>query len=240
MVRSGRESFVRNCSGCHGMNADGLGPAAPMLSPRPRNLVEGSFKFRSTSTGTYPTVDDLLRTLDQGVLGTSMPSFRLMPLPEKLAVIAYIKSLRSDWTEMQGSSYPISDPPEAIFAKKETLLASAVQGHKLYVEACMTCHGVRGLGDGEGAEGLVDGEGQPIKPMNFLRAYIKSGRSIKDIYKAITTGLDGSPMPAFADVYTDAQRWDLVAYVLVRRGQGSGVYPADLDLSLVEAAPQGR
>jgi mono/diheme cytochrome c family protein len=240
LINSGRQSFVRNCSGCHGLNADGLGPASAMLSPKPRNLVEGSFKFRSTPSGTYPTTEDLLRTLDQGVLGTSMPSFRLMPSGEKSALVAYIKSLRSDWLQMQGSAYAIPDPPTEIFGSKETLLASAFRGRKLFTEACQTCHGARALGDGEGAEGLLDGEGQPIKPADFTRAYAKSGRAIRDVYKAILTGLDGSPMPSFADVYAEPQRWDLVAYVLLRRGQGAGLYPAELDLTLDQPAPKGR
>ncbi len=239
-VRAGRESFVRNCIGCHGTNADGQGPAAAFLSPKPRNLVEGSFKFRSTPAGSLPTEEDLLRTIEQGVPRSSMPPFRALPHPEKRALVAYLQSLRPDWSEMKGASYAIPDPPPDIFAKKETLLASAARGYVVYKEACLTCHGERGLGDGEGSVGLVDGEGQTLLPANFTRRNLKSGPTPKDVYRTILTGLDGTPMPGFADVYSDAQRWDLVAYVLVRRGQGAGLYPADLDLSFANPTAKTR
>jgi cytochrome c oxidase cbb3-type subunit 2 len=208
-----------------------------MLDPRPRNLVSGSFKFRSTPSGSLPTAEDLLRTIDQGVLGTSMPSFRLMPANEKLALVSYIQSLRADWAELQGRSIALPDPPEEIFRKKATLLASAMRGRQLFMDACQTCHGDRGLGDGPGAEGLIDGEERIIRPADFTRPFLKSGARVKDIYKVVSTGLDGTPMPSFAETYTEAQRWDLVAFVLVRRGQGAGLYPADLDLQLGGTAP---
>ncbi|MBS1983148.1 MAG: cytochrome c [Bdellovibrionales bacterium] len=233
LIEAGRESFVHNCSGCHGMDAQGAGPAAVMLNPRPRNLVAGSFKFRSTPTGTLPTSDDLMRTLDQGVLGTSMPSFRLISNQEKQALVAYIKSLRPTWSQEQGDSYAIPSPPKEIFSKKETLLASAARGRETFLQGCQTCHGDTGLGDGPSVEGLMDAENMPIRPANFTRPYIKSGRTARDVFKAITTGLDGTPMPSFADVYTPEQRWDLVAYVLYRRGQGAGIYSADLSLPSV-------
>lgn len=231
-LRAGREIFVRNCTGCHGMDADGNGAAAPMLSPRPRNLVSGSFKFRTTPSGSMPTLEDLVRTIDQGVPGSSMPSFRLLPEAEKYALAEYIRSLRPDWNDLVGRAYSIPDSPVEIFGKKETLLASAQRGYKHFMEACQTCHGDRGLGNGPGAEGLTDGEGQPIRPANLTSPFFKSGRRAKDVFKILTTGLDGSPMPSFADVFTEAQRWDIVAYVMVRRGQGAGIYPADLDLKL--------
>lgn len=210
------------------MGAGGDGPAAKMLHPKPRNLLSGSFKFRSTPTGTLPTIHDILRTIDQGVYKSSMPSFRLMSTQEKLAVASYIMGLRADWSQLQGEALFIPQAPSAIFAKKDTLLASAARGHKTYMQACQTCHGDQGLGDGPGAEGLVDAEDQAIKPANLQYKNIKSGRSARDAYKAISTGLDGTPMPGFAEAFTEAQRWDLVAFVFYLRGVGNGSYDAAL------------
>lgn len=228
LITAGAEVYQRNCAGCHGIEAKGDGPASKMLSPRPRNLVAGSFKFRSTPTGTLPVIGDLIRTIDQGVLGTSMPSFRLMSEREKLAVATYVMSLRPDWAQSQGDPIFIPRPPKGIFESKETLLVSAARGKKIYAEVCLTCHGSMGLGDGPGSEGLVDGEEQPLKPANFQKKWIKSGRTPSDVYKAITTGLDGTPMPGFAEAYNDAQRWDLAAYVFYLRGVGAKTYAADL------------
>jgi len=39
----------------------------------------------------------------------------------------------------------------------------------------------------------------------------------EDIYRALVTGRDGTPMPSFLDATTEAERWALVAYVLSLR-----------------------
>lgn len=102
----------------------------------------------------------------------------------------------------------------------------------------MTCHGEGGLGDGPSAEGLVDTDNQPLSPANLRLPYIKSGRRAEDVYKAILTGLDGTPMPAFDGIYAENQIWDLVAYIFFLRGQGAGIYETNfvLDESLVKSA----
>ena len=46
----------------------------------------------------------------------------------------------------------------------------------------------------------------------------------RDIYRAISTGLDGTPMPGFDGVYDENGRWDLTAYVFYLRGKAAGVY----------------
>ncbi len=229
-ILSGQELYQRHCMGCHGIAADGKGLAASMLNPKPRNLVNGSFKFRSTPSGTLPTTDDLIRTISQGVLGASMPNYKFLSYPQKLSLALYIKSLRKDWKANQGIPYFIPEAPKEIFGSKATLLASAQRGYKTYAENCLVCHGVNGEGNGESAEGLVDDDNQPIRPANYAARFIKSGKGASDIYKAITTGLDGSPMPAFADTLSDKERWDVVAYVMFRRGQGAGIYDANVSL----------
>jgi mono/diheme cytochrome c family protein len=39
------------------------------------------------------------------------------------------------------------------------------------------------------------------------------GDEPRDLYKAFMTGLNGSPMPSFAESITPEQSWSLVAYV---------------------------
>jgi cytochrome c oxidase cbb3-type subunit 2 len=43
---------------------------------------------------------------------------------------------------------------------------------------------------------------------------MKSGPAPQDIYKALSTGLDGTPMPSYGDSLNAEQRWDLVHYVM--------------------------
>jgi mono/diheme cytochrome c family protein len=82
--------YRKHCIRCHGTSGNGLGPAARMLSPYPRNFTLGKFKYKSTPIGTKPTRRDLMRTLQQGIPGTSMPSFNLLKTQELEALIDYV------------------------------------------------------------------------------------------------------------------------------------------------------
>lgn len=225
-VAAGKEFYLNRCSGCHGEKADGQGKAAPMLNPKPRNLVEGGFKFRTTPSGNLPTVSDLLRTLNQGIPGSAMPSFSDLPEAEKYALIAFIRSLRPEFKESstEKAVLVIPDPPKKIFSNKKDFLISAAKGKALFASACVTCHGEHGRGDGPSAEGMVDSYENPIRPADLTKPFLKSGRSAKDAFKAITTGLDGSPMPAFADIFSEEKRWELVSYIFYLRGKAAGIY----------------
>ncbi len=89
----GRGLFREHCVHCHGVTGDGKGPTASFLNPYPRDFRMGSFKFKSTPKGSPPTHDDLRRLLTNGVEGTAMPSFRLLPDGEIEALIDYVKYL---------------------------------------------------------------------------------------------------------------------------------------------------
>jgi mono/diheme cytochrome c family protein len=53
----------------------------------------GVFKFKSTEAAAKPTNEDLTRILHNGIPGTSMPSFSLLPRPEVDALVEYVKYL---------------------------------------------------------------------------------------------------------------------------------------------------
>jgi mono/diheme cytochrome c family protein len=237
MVKAGRAVFERHCIGCHGTSAEGNGPAAAMLSPKPRNLVSGAFKFRTTPLGTLPTLNDLVRTINQGIPNSSMPSFRLVSETQKLALAMYIQSLRPDWKKTEGRPVNLPPVPEKLFANQASHLEAARRGQKIFTEACLTCHGEKGLGDGPGAEGLTDAENQPIRPANLSLRTVKSGPTARDLFRDIWTGLDGTPMPSFEGVYTQEQVWDLVAYIFYLRGNHAGIYSfTDLNESAITPA----
>jgi cytochrome c oxidase cbb3-type subunit 2 len=228
-IKTGRELFVRHCTGCHAMDAKGLGPSRAFYTSKPRNLVEGNFKFRSTPLGTLPTREDLLRTLTKGIPPSSMPPFNFLPSSQREAIVSYIQSLRPDWNKLQGEQVFIPSVP-AKLRKKDTFLASAYNGQKTFQELCVLCHGLEGKGDGPGSQGLFDSDNQPIVPANLNARYLKSGRGARDIFRTITTGLDGTPMPSFGEALNEDKRWELVAFVLYLRGKEAGVYPQDLKL----------
>jgi cytochrome c oxidase cbb3-type subunit I/II len=80
---------------------------------------------------------------------------------------------------------------------------------------CWECHGKTGKGDGEKAAGLKDDWGFPIVPANLTRGLFKSWPTVKDVFRTISTGFSGSPMPSFRDAYPEPDRWALAYYILL-------------------------
>lgn len=223
----GERAFAKRCSGCHGVKGDAVG-ASPLLNPKPRNLTSGVFKFRSTANGLLPTENDLLRTITQGVPGTSMPSFRLIPESERLGLVEYMKSLTPVWADESMKDRPMAlpEPSKDLFTKKNVFLASAAKGRDVFKESCLLCHGRDGRGTGASAENLVDEWGDPIKPSDLTKPFIKSGYDVRDIYRVLATGLNGTPMAAFAEALGEEKTWQVVSYIMYLRGETAGLYPA--------------
>jgi cytochrome c oxidase cbb3-type subunit 2 len=190
LLALGRGIYYSRCMGCHGKNGDGNGPAATFLSPRPRNFALGIFKFRTTPSGSVPTDGDLYRTVTRGVRGTAMPTWHELPDKERLAVVAFIKTFSSRFKDERSEPAIIKEPPPAT----PELIA---RGKDLYRAAeCFQCHGENGEGD------------------DFTRGQFKSGSTVRDIFRTMTLGLDGSPMPSFADSMSEEERWAMSYYVL--------------------------
>lgn len=88
-----RGLYREHCAHCHGVTGNGRGPTAAFLNPYPRDYRMGVFKFKSTPAKTPPTDEDLHRVLINGIAGTSMPSFKLLSLDERTALVNYVRYL---------------------------------------------------------------------------------------------------------------------------------------------------
>jgi cytochrome c oxidase cbb3-type subunit 2 len=209
LLTLGREVYQARCVGCHGAKGDGNGVAATFLQPRPRDFTAGVFKFRTTPSGSLPTDGDLFRTVTRGVRWTAMPTWHELPDKERLAAVAFIKTFSTRWKdEKPESPLVIGEPPKAT----AQLVA---RGKDLYVKAkCFQCHGPGGKGDGPSADELKDLAGFPIRPADFTRGQFKGGSSVADIFRTMSLGLDGTPMPSFADSMSEEERWAISYYVL--------------------------
>jgi mono/diheme cytochrome c family protein len=84
--------YRRHCLHCHGLAGDGRGPTGPWVHPHPRDYRRGQFKFISTGQvrDRKPRRADLVRLLHQGIDGTSMPSFGLLPAHEVEYLASYV------------------------------------------------------------------------------------------------------------------------------------------------------
>jgi len=205
----GRQLYYRYCWGCHGYRGDGNGENAPYLNILPRNFVAATFKCRSTPTGTLPLDQDLYNSLVRGLNNSNMPSWITLTSQNRADLIAFIKTFSPRWqTEKPGD--PINVPVEPALT-----VQSIKHGQELFQKLeCWKCHGQEGRGDGPSASTLTDSNDQPIRPYNFAAgSRFKCGVTNSDLYKIFITGVDGTPMPSFADVVKPEEAWDLVHYL---------------------------
>jgi mono/diheme cytochrome c family protein len=190
----GNSNYKRFCSTCHGDNGKGKGVSASFLDQTPRDLTRGTYKFRTTSTGLLPTSADLSRTIRVGIPGTSMPGWGKDLSTEEIAqLVAVIEGFSTRFAEEDaGESINIPKAPANLKDLEGT-------GRALYLGfGCNQCHGDNGKGDGP-SKALKDEAGQKILATNFTRGIFKSGNTNEDLYRSISTGLDGTPMPSYYD-----------------------------------------
>ena len=81
------------------------------------------------------------------------------------------------------------------------------KGQTIFAQQCVTCHGANGKGDGPAAAALNP------KPRNFTQNEgWKNGRMISGVFKTLTDGIPGTPMPPFSGLAA-ADRFAVVHYV---------------------------
>jgi mono/diheme cytochrome c family protein len=213
----GKQIYDRACFLCHGADGKGDGPAGWFIGryegPRPRDFTGGSYKFRSTPSGELPMDQDLFRTVTQGIPG-NMPPYGGLSEEERWQVIAYIKTLNPAFKGAKPIALVLPNPPGPPSD------AGIENGRKTYIKyGCQKCHGDNGYGDGkEALDGnLKDTYGLMVSPGDLTeRSSLKNGSTAQALYRSIMTGLDGTPMPSYADTIggNDKDVWDLVYYIL--------------------------
>jgi mono/diheme cytochrome c family protein len=248
----GRDVYQRQCQGCHGVTGDGQGPAAQYLNPPPRDYRLGRFKFTSTPRGSKPRREDLARIIRRGAKGTSMPSFRWMPAEELDAVIDYVILLSSrgelEYRLMRISEqelgeednidpFLVAENAQLIAASWDSAASQIVQpltaptpnspesieaGARAFVQLnCFKCHGPDGRGNKAQDVGKDDW-GRVAFAADLTAGTLHGGRRPVDIYRRIYSGINGTPMPAFAQPdtakgETEQQRsetiWNLTHFI---------------------------
>lgn len=208
-AEGGRMLYVRFCIGCHGPDGNGEGMNAQWIDPKPRDFTEATFKCRSTPTGTLPTDEDLYNAITRGFVTTNMPSWRPLNPQQRADLVAFIKTWSPRWAKEKPGAV-LNIPPETPIT-----IESILHGRELFQKLeCWKCHGPEGHADGPSASTLTDSKGNPIKPFNFSTGdRFMCGDTNRDLYRIFMTGLDGSPMPSFADVIKPNDAWDLVHFL---------------------------
>ncbi|MBI4314273.1 MAG: c-type cytochrome [Candidatus Omnitrophica bacterium] len=204
---AGKEAYVANCARCHGDLGDGKGPDAQRMIPRPRDFTTGTYKFRTTASGTPPTDEDLFHTISYGLAGTRMLGWEGLNEETRHNLVAYIKGLSPKFTESAPQPVDIGKDP----GKK----ADLARGKQLYADlGCAACHGALGRANGPSAAALVDDWNQPARPANFAHKWtLRAGGEPKEIVTRLATGVDGTPMPSYIDAVPVEDLWHLAYYL---------------------------
>ena len=190
----GRTVYQKVCEECHGSKGRGDGKKAKELGFAPRNFTLGAFKCRCTPSGQPPTDEDLYRSVTRGLPGTPMAAHdKDLTEQERRAVVQFVKTLSPKFSAGNlPACEPLPNPPPAM----PGLVAEGKQLYRLM--QCGKCHGVGGRGDGPAAATLKDDWGRPITPYDFVELHdFKCGNDDRDLYRTLTTGMTGSPMPSF-------------------------------------------
>jgi mono/diheme cytochrome c family protein len=240
-LKRGAELYSRYCVQCHGVSGDGTGVAAVYLNPKPRNYQLGIFKFTSTTYGSKPLREDLIRTVRRGIRGTSMPAFPLLPPRDQEAVVDYVLALthRGELESRLAEQAEFDDQideakvPEMVAdivskwqaARSQVVYpespmpiftqANVEQGKAAFLSiGCSKCHGDDGRGMMASNVG-TDAWGNPTKAADLTSGMLRGGTEALDIYRHIEAGINGTPMPSFKDTLKAKPEtaWNLVSYV---------------------------
>lgn len=206
----GKILYEERCMQCHGRDGRGNGPAAPLLSPKPRDFSSGKFKFRSTESGSIPTDQDLIRSINEGIHGTSMTGWSDFVAGDSLtSVVEYVKMFSPRFARETPMPVRVGSPVPSSSS-------SIATGRKVYQTLqCGVCHGEDGTGKGAIATDFMDEWEQPVGSTDLTQPWnFRGGATARDIFLRLRTGMDGTPMPSYTGSATDIKLWHLANYIL--------------------------
>ncbi|MCP3686805.1 MAG: c-type cytochrome [Gammaproteobacteria bacterium] len=211
-VLAGRDVYYENCFFCHGDLLDGKGPFANgFTNPLPINFqdvgtiaqLEEAFLFWRISTG------------GPGLPKEGTPWNSAMPVWHEFLSEEEIWQVITFLYDYVGQVPRIWDQSKSKIATsiKDNLIKQRanMQGMDLYQQRCAVCHGEEGTGDGVAADRTYP------RPRDFSLGLFKYKTtpgalppSDIDLFNTIKHGLNGTAMPGWESLLSDAQIESLI------------------------------
>jgi mono/diheme cytochrome c family protein len=177
-LAGGLQVYATECVACHGANGEGTTLAPVLNSPDVR---------------AHLTDADLVRTIEQGVPGTLMASWRNALTNED---IANVTLLLRRWEELDAAGIVLPTVEAAPIEMTPEMIA---QGQKLFSITCSQCHG-------------ADGYGTAIAPALNNQVFLGETPDAA-IQQIISLGVPGTVMPAWGGWLSETDIAALTAYL---------------------------
>lgn len=143
------------------------------------------------------TAEEILADLEKEAPSAELTEIR--KLVAERADVAKLEEVFGEWLEAHGAGI-VSDKPERT--------PSISAGGKLFARYCTSCHGEKGDG-----QGPVAAEIKGPKPVAFTDASFMVNETPEEFSQVLTLGVPGTEMPAWEEVLTAQERWDVVAFL---------------------------
>jgi putative copper export protein/mono/diheme cytochrome c family protein len=193
-----------------------MGEAEVRLTTRPDGSHVAGTGVVSMS-GTYE-VEAIVRREGRDDVRATFPAIAYDATAIDEAVIA---ALRQAPTEARAVRNPVASTAESLD-----------RGRTIYLQSCAACHGITGKGDGAAAAAI-----RPALP--DLTVHVGQ-HTEGELWWFITNGIAGRPMPAWRDVLTEDERWDVVNYLRAAFMQAEGAKPSALNSPRDVVTPTGQ
>ena len=143
-----------------------------------------------------PSDQDLFKIITDGMPGTSMPPWKVLPEKDRWDLVAYLKTFAPDKFK--------EAPKKQELPKEVASSAESIKRGKEMYEAieCHKCHGTDGRADGPSRAELKDEWGHPITPANLTKRWTFRGGEDRDGDRHAA----GQRGPGHADAVVHRQR----------------------------------
>lgn len=189
-----KQLFMRLCQACHAAEGNGLGLIQPNLANFPRSFTDNAQFFR------YASQERLLRSIEAGVPGTSMPGYEKILSPDQRTQIyglifqAFIGIKPDDKVDLKPLPIQEGSMPESTV-------------DSLFLKHCTRCHGANGNGKGEDSLNYLP------RPRNLTNNLYFSALSDERVARSIHDGIPGTAMPAHSQTLSGKELWGFVQKV---------------------------